>query len=198
MIVLMMILTVLLMGVAYLLGSLSSAILVCRALKLPDPRTQGSGNPGATNVLRFGGKKAAIITLLGDMAKGFLPVLFAKLIGASDLACALIGLAAFIGHIYPIFFDFRGGKGVATALGVIAGLSLFLGAMSALTWFAIYALFRYSSVAAIVTAAVAPIYLLLLGYFGAFAPVLVMSLMIMWRHKENFKRLVAGTEPKAG
>ena len=183
---------------AYFLGSVCSAILVCRVLRLPDPRTEGSGNPGATNVLRFGGKKAAILTLLGDVGKGLLPVALARAFGVSDFACALVGLSAFLGHLYPIFFQFKGGKGVATALGVMMGLSPLLGGITSITWLVIFAFFRYSSLAALITTALAPIYILMLGYSGAFLPVLVMAGLLLWRHKQNIVRLISGIEPKAG
>lgn len=190
-------LNILLIAVAYFLGSLSTAILVCRVLKLPDPRAEGSGNPGATNVLRFGGKKAAALTLLGDISKSFLPVALARFLGSSDFACALIGLSAFLGHLYPIFFEFKGGKGVATALGVMTGLSLLLGGMASITWLVIFALFRYSSLAALMTTVLAPIYTLILGYSGAFLPIFIMSAFLIWRHQSNIVRLLSGIEPKS-
>jgi len=193
----MILLNTLLIITAYFLGSVCSAILICRVLRLPDPRTQGSGNPGATNVLRFGGKKAAALTLVSDAGKGLLLVALARLLGSSDLACALIGLSAFLGHLYPIFFEFKGGKGVATALGVMMGLSPLLGAMVTITWLVVFALFRYSSLAALMTTALAPIYSLILGYSGAFLPTLVMSGFLVWRHRSNMVRLLSGVEPKA-
>lgn len=193
----MILLNTLLVAAAYLLGSICSAILVCRALKLPDPRTEGSGNPGATNVLRLGGKNAAALTLLGDFGKSLLPIALARLLGSSDFACALIGLAAFLGHLYPIFFDFKGGKGVATALGVMTGLSPLLGAMAGITWSMIFALFRYSSLAALMTTALVPIYTLILGYSKAFVPILIMSGFLIWRHQHNILRLLSGIEPKS-
>ena len=190
-------LNILLIAAAYFLGSVCSAILVCRVLRLPDPRTEGSGNPGATNVLRFGGKKAAALTLLGDLGKGLLPIALARLLGSSDFACALIGLSAFLGHLYPIFFEFKGGKGVATALGVMLGLSLLLGGMEIITWLVVFVLFRYSSLAALITLALAPIYTLILGYSGAFLPVLIMSGFVVWRHRNNIVRLLGGIESKS-
>lgn len=189
-------LNILLIAAAYFLGSVCSAILVCRVLRLPDPRTEGSGNPGATNVLRFGGKKAAALTLLGDIAKGLLPVALARLLGSSDFACALIGISAFLGHLYPIFFEFKGGKGVATAFGVMIALSPLLACMLTITWLVIFALFRYSSLAALITAAVAPIYFLFLDHPKAFLPILIMSGFLVWRHRANIVRLLSGVEPK--
>src|SRR5689334_17854922 len=134
--------------IAYLIGSISTAIVTCKIMRLPDPRDQGSGNPGATNVLRFGGKKAAIITLMGDMLKGVIPVLAAKWFGFNTVGLSLVAFAAFLGHLYPIFFRFQGGKGVATAFGCFIALSWPLGLLLAATWLIIAILFRYSSLAA--------------------------------------------------
>lgn len=179
---------------AYLTGSLSSAIIVCRLMNLPDPRTEGSKNPGTTNVLRLGGKKAAAIVLAGDVLKGIAPVLLAKLFGMHDAALAWIGAAAFLGHLYPIFFNFEGGKGVATAIGVIIALSPVLGLLLMTTWILTAKISKYSSLAALTAAALAPFY----AWFvtkGTYLPgLIVMCGMLIWRHKENIQRLRTGTE----
>ncbi len=182
---------------AYLLGSLSSAIIVCRLMGLPDPRTQGSNNPGATNVLRIGGKKAAAITLLGDSLKGFFPVLAAKLIGVEPLILAAVAMAAFLGHLYPVFFRFAGGKGVATALGTQFGLGWPIGGVIALLWLFMAKGLNISSLAALVSMALAP----LVVWFFWPAPELVgmqiiMSLLLFWRHRSNIRNLLSGSEGK--
>ncbi|MCW8882160.1 MAG: glycerol-3-phosphate 1-O-acyltransferase PlsY [Sedimenticola sp.] len=182
---------------AYLLGSLSSAILVCRLMGLPDPRTQGSNNPGATNVLRIGGKKAAAITLLGDSLKGFFPVLAAKLLGVEPVILAAVAMAAFLGHLYPIFFRFAGGKGVATALGTQFGLSWQIGGVVALLWLFMAKGVNISSLAALVSMALAPVVV----WFFWPAPELVgmqiiMSLLLFWRHRSNIRNLLSGAEGK--
>jgi len=180
---------------AYLLGSLSSAIIVCRLLGLPDPRTQGSNNPGATNVLRIGGKKAAAITLLGDSLKGFLPVFAAKLLGVSPLVLAGVAMAAFLGHLYPLFFRFQGGKGVATALGVQFGLAWPIGASVAGLWLLMAKGLKISSLAALVSMALAPLAVWL--FWPApelIAMQCVMSLILFWRHRSNIRNLLSGTE----
>lgn len=184
---------------AYLLGSLSTAILYCRLSGLPDPRAQGSGNPGATNVLRLGGRRAALITLLGDMLKGLLPVALAAMLHRTETASALIGLAAFLGHLYPLYFGFRGGKGVATALGVLLGLAPVVGALVIASWLAMALLSRISSLAALTAFALAPVYFHFLnGDPGATATLAVMSGLIFWRHRSNIRKLLAGTEPRIG
>jgi glycerol-3-phosphate acyltransferase PlsY len=193
---------------AYLVGSLSFAVIVSRAMGLHDPRTYGSGNPGATNVLRSGSKPAAIATLLLDAAKGWLPVALARWHGADwgleGGTVALVGLAAFLGHLYPVFFRFRGGKGVATALGVLIGVNPLLGLASALTWLIVAAFFRYSSLASLVTALFAPCFYLF-GHGVAWqadariaAMLVAMALLLAWRHRENIRRLLAGTESRLG
>lgn len=182
---------------AYLLGSLSSAIIVCRLMGLPDPRTQGSNNPGATNVLRLGGRKAAAITLLGDTLKGFFPVLAAKLIGVAPLVLAAVAMAAFLGHLYPLFFRFQGGKGVATALGTQFGIHWQIGGLVALLWLLMAKGLNISSLAALVSMALAP---LVVWYIWP-APELIgmqilMSLILFWRHRSNIRNLLVGTEGK--
>jgi len=184
---------------AYLLGSLSSAIIVCRLAGLPDPREQGSGNPGATNVLRFGGKKLAAIVLLSDLLKGLIPVLIALSLGLPDKTIAAVGLAAFAGHLYPVFFGFRGGKGVATAVGVIFALSWPTGLALVGTWLLLSKLFRISSLAAIGAALSAPLYLWLIKPLPAYLiAVTSMSIILVWRHRSNIRNLIKGEEPRIG
>jgi glycerol-3-phosphate acyltransferase PlsY len=193
---------------AYLIGSLSFAVIVSRAMGLADPRTFGSKNPGATNVLRSGSKKAAIVTLLLDAAKGWLPVVLIQWFGEPfDLAegtMALAGLAAFLGHLYPVFFRFAGGKGVATALGVLLGFSVWLGLLTALVWVVVAAMFRYSSLASLAAALAAPgIYVLADGSLWIMRGAVVlaimgMTLLLIYRHAENIGRLAKGTESKLG
>jgi glycerol-3-phosphate acyltransferase PlsY len=184
---------------AYLIGSLPFAVIVSKAFGLADPRSFGSGNPGATNVLRTGNKAAAVLTLLGDAAKGWLAMFVAAKVGADSTATALAGLAAFIGHLFPIFLKFRGGKGVATAVGVLIGIDGWLALGTVLIWLATAFITRYSSLAAIVAAAAAPaIAHALHGAVLSSQVVLVMCLLLVWRHKENIKRLLAGTEGKIG
>ena len=203
-----MISTVLAVVAAYLIGSLSFAVIVSRAMGLSDPRTYGSGNPGATNVLRSGSKPAAIVTLLLDAAKGWLPVMLVKWFGpAWDLSegtQALAGLAAFLGHLYPVFFAFKGGKGVATAVGVLLAFEPLL-ALATLVTFAIIVFFsRYVSLASMVAAVFAPAYYLIgdgVAWTASGAKTLAliaMGLLLIWRHRENIQRLLAGTESKLG
>lgn len=193
---------------AYLIGSLSFAVIVSRAMGLHDPRSYGSGNPGATNVLRSGSKAAAIATLVLDALKGFVPVVLVKVFGPQfglgDGSVALVGLAAFLGHLYPVFFGFKGGKGVATALGVLLGISGWLGLAVALTWVLVAALFRYSSLAALVASVLAPVYYVLCSglVWDAETPITaaiaLMAALLLWRHSENIQRLIAGKESKLG
>lgn len=188
---------------AYLIGSLSFAVIVSKAMGLNDPRTYGSGNPGATNVLRSGNKTAAILTLVLDALKGFVPVIlvdqFGGRFGLGEGSVAAVGLAAFVGHLWPVFFRFQGGKGVATAAGVLLGMNPWLGAATLLTWIIIAAFFRYSSLAAIVAAVFAPFYQLLIWGGGPLAlAISVMSLLLIWRHSANIRKLFAGTESKLG
>jgi glycerol-3-phosphate acyltransferase PlsY len=183
---------------AYLLGSISSAIVVCKIMRLPDPRTEGSGNPGATNVLRLGGKKAAIITLLGDILKGVIPVLIARAVGLTDLALALVACAAFVGHLFPIFFGFQGGKGVATAFGAVVALSWIVGFSSLGIWIIFAVAFRYASLASICAAISMPIF----GYFLAnktyTIPLIIMCIIVLWKHRANVVRIVQGKESRLG
>jgi glycerol-3-phosphate acyltransferase PlsY len=180
---------------SYLLGSVSFAIVVSRAMRLPDPRSYGSNNPGATNVLRTGRKAAAVLTLLGDALKGLVAVLVTARYAPE--AAPYAGLAAFLGHLYPVWHRFQGGKGVATAAGVLFALDWRLGLGTVATWIIIAAFLRYSSLAALVAAAFAPFFsALLFGLDAAFACVLVMAALLVWRHRENISRLLAGTESR--
>jgi len=180
---------------AYLIGSVSSAIIICRLMGLPDPREQGSGNPGATNVMRIGGKKAAGITLLGDLLKGLIPVYGANLFGVPIELLAATGLAAFLGHLYPVFFGFKGGKGVATTIGVLLGYSWFLGLAFVATWLAIYKISKISSLSALIAAVLAPAYAwFILGSPTLVAASALMTAVLLWRHKSNIQRLLAGEE----
>lgn len=187
--------TLLIVVAAYLLGSISSAVIVGRLLGTADPRTQGSGNPGATNMLRIGGKKAGAITLVGDMLKGLLAVLLARALGADAQLQALAATAAFLGHLFPVFFGFRGGKGVATALGALLGLQWSAGLLVIGTWLVMAALFRYSSLAALIAAAAAPFYMWWLnGEPPVIAAAVVMTVLLYWRHRSNIRNLLGGTE----
>ncbi len=200
--------TLLSLVMAYLIGSISFAIVSSRLFGLQDPRTFGSGNPGATNVLRTGNKKAALLTLLGDAFKGWLAVMLAKwaapLLGFSDLQVSLVAVAVFLGHIYSLFLGFKGGKGVATAVGVLLALQPWLALATVFTWLIIAFFFRYSSLAAIVSAVFAPAYY----YFGShlawpfslyyFWAICVLALILIANHKQNIAKLLAGTESKIG
>jgi len=188
---------------AYLLGSLSFAVIVSKAMRLDDPRTYGSGNPGATNVLRSGNKVAAILTLLLDALKGVVAVLVARALadrfGYGQTTIAIAGLFAFLGHLYPVFFKFEGGKGVATAAGVLLALNGWVGLASLGTWLVIALATRYSSLAALVTALLAPVYtFFIVGDLPVVALVAVMSVLLIWRHRSNITKLRNGTESKLG
>lgn len=188
---------------AYLLGSISFAVVMSRAFGLNDPRTYGSKNPGATNVLRSGSKKAAIATLIGDAAKGWLAVWLAVKFGAQygidDDGVALVAIAVFLGHLWPVFFRFVGGKGVATALGVLLGINVWLGLATLATWLIIAYAFRYSSLAALIASIFAPLYYgLLFGADSILFAVIVMSALLIWRHSANIGNLIAGKESKIG
>ncbi len=189
--------TLLTLLAAYLLGSLSAAVLLSRAFNLPDPRSYGSGNPGATNVLRTGNKRIAALTLLGDGLKGTLAVWLAMLVGTQistpDWLPALAGLAAFIGHLWPVFFDFKGGKGVATALGILLALNPLLGLACLLAWLTVFALTRVSSLSALVASAAVPFFAAWLDEAGLGA-LIILVILIFWRHRTNIQRLVRGEE----
>lgn len=181
--------------IAYLIGSVSSAIIICRLMGLPDPRGQGSGNPGATNVMRIGGKKAAGITLLGDLLKGLIPVYAANAFGVSSEILALTGLAAFLGHLYPVFFGFKGGKGVATSIGVLLGFSWWLGLAFIATWLVVYKLRKISSLSALCASVLSPVYAwFIAGNLPLVIASLAMTALLLYRHKSNIKRLLAGEE----
>ncbi len=192
----------------YLIGSLSFAVIVSRIVGLNDPRTYGSKNPGATNVLRSGNKAAAVATLLLDMVKSWLPVLlvkwYGKPYGLEEGTMALVGLSAFVGHLYPVFFKFVGGKGVATALGVLLGINPFLGLATGLTWLIMVYFFRYSSLAALTAAVLVPVYYILgdgLAWYldkGVLLALSLISLLLIYRHLENISRLIKGTESRLG
>lgn len=190
--------TIIAVIIAYLFGSLSSAIIVCKMMKLPDPRTQGSNNPGATNVLRIGGKKAAIITLLGDTLKGVIPVLLAKGYGFDTVSLSLITFAAFLGHLYPLFFRFQGGKGVATAFGCLIALAWPLGLALAGTWLFMAAVFRYSSLAALTAALLAPLYAWYFTNPDYTLMTAFMSAFLIFRHRGNMRNLISGKETRIG
>lgn len=188
---------------AYLLGSLSFAVLVSRIYGLPDPHTYGSGNPGATNVLRTGKKSAAVLTLLGDGAKGWLAVYLVQMLGpefgVGSVGVAGVVLAAFLGHLYPVFFRFQGGKGVATALGVLLAIDVWLGLGTLAIWLLVFAIFRISSLAALVAAALAPVYdYWLSGPRLMTIAICLMSVLLIWRHRENIRRLARGEEGGVG
>ena len=193
---------------AYLLGSLSFAVIVSRVMGLSDPRTYGSKNPGATNVLRSGSKAAAAVTLLFDALKGWLPVVLVRWFGApyglEEGTQALVGLAAFAGHLWPVFFRFQGGKGVATALGVLLGVSGWLGLATLLTWIIIAFFFRYSSLASLVAAVFAPFFYLLGSGVAWYSDarigvaMAVMAVLLAWRHRANIERLIQGKESRLG
>jgi len=188
-----------LVPLAYLLGSLSTAVIVSRVLGLPDPREQGSKNPGATNVLRLGGKKAAVITLVGDAMKGLIPVVIAQYLGVTPDMLAAVGLAAFLGHLYPVFFGFKGGKGVATALGVLTGFSGWVGLSVLATWLLMAWLFRISSLAALTAAALAPVFVWFLVHSAVLtAAALTMTFLLISRHRGNIERLLRGEESRIG
>jgi len=195
----MQILDISLIIAGYLFGSISSAIIVCKLMGLPDPRTLGSNNPGATNVLRFGGKKAAAIVLIGDMLKGVIPVLAAHWFAVDTLTLGAVGFAAFIGHLYPVFFGFKGGKGVATAFGVYLALHWQMGVIVLLTWLVIAKVFKISSVAGLIASALAPV---ILWYFTrdthlvSFAA--IMAVILTWRHRSNIQNLISGSEDSIG
>ena len=187
----------LLIVLAYLLGSVSTAIIICKLMNLPDPRTVGSNNPGATNVLRHGGKKAAAITLLGDALKGLIPVLIGQALGLDYTALVLIGIAAFLGHLYPMYYGFKGGKGVATAIGVFLGLNFWGGLAFIATWLVMAKVFKISSLSALIATALSPLYFWILTAHGPLAlGVLFMAILIFWRHQSNIRNLLSGKEDK--
>ena len=184
---------------AYLLGSISTAIITCKLMGLPDPRTVGSNNPGATNVLRAGGKKAAAITLIGDMLKGLIPALLAVLMSAPNEAIAAAGLAAFLGHLYPVYYAFNGGKGVATMLGVLLGTQWLVGLGTIGVWLLMAFTFRFSSLSALTAALCAPAFIwYITGSEIITITSALMTILLYWRHRSNIKNLLAGKEGKIG
>ncbi|OAP87691.1 glycerol-3-phosphate acyltransferase [Acidithiobacillus ferrooxidans] len=190
-----LLLDVVLTGGGYLVGSIATAILVARALGLGDPRLSGSGNPGATNILRIGGRKAALLTLLGDLIKGVVPIVIARLLGLEDWALAAVALATFLGHLYPVFFGFRGGKGVATALGILLALLPVLGLSVLGLWILVFAVTRVSSMAALLAAIGAvPIVFAVPPETSMRVLIMVLVPLILWRHRSNIRRLLDGSE----
>ena len=198
-----MLIDISLIVLAYLLGSISSAVVVCKLMQLEDPRTQGSNNPGATNVLRLYGRKAAIPTLAGDVLKGVIPVLIGHALNAPDMILACIGLAAFTGHLFPVFFNFKGGKGVATLVGVLFGTCWILGLAFMGTWLLMALAFRYSSLASLTAATTTPIYTAFIMSSNGdshwfIASNMLMAMLLFWRHTSNIKNLLNGEEDKIG
>jgi len=186
-------------GLAYLIGSISTAIITCKIMGIEDPRNTGSNNPGATNVLRHGGKKAAIITLLGDMLKGLIPVIIISQIQTDPLIIALVGLFALLGHIFPVYYGFKGGKGVATYYGVILGINWLVGLIALAIWLVIAKLLKISSLSALVSVFFTPF---ILWHFSQSieltSAVVLMSILVFWRHKKNIKSMLQGSEVKIG
>ncbi len=197
-----MIFNTLLVLMAYLIGSISFAVLVSKVMGLPDPHSYGSGNPGATNVLRTGSKAAAILTLLGDAAKGYIAVLLARALIGVDIdswVLPAVAVAAFVGHLFPVFHGFKGGKGVATALGILLAINWVLGLTTLSTWLIVAVFLRYSSLAALISALFAPVYFaFLFGIQPMAGAIVVMSALLIWRHQSNIKNLLNGTEGRLG
>lgn len=181
---------------AYLIGSLSFAIIIAKLMRLPDPRSTGSKNPGATNMLRLGGTKAAVAVLLADGAKGLVAVIIGRLFHVHGVSLAFVALVATLGHVFPLYFKFKGGKGVATMMGSLLGLSFWVGLFAIATWFLVAFLTRYSSLAALVSSVAAPIYFMVGSHADYLFPVILMTLLIIWKHWENIQRLRKGTEEK--
>ena len=182
---------------AYLVGSASAAIITCKFMGKADPRTRGSGNPGATNVMRYAGKKAAIITLFGDLLKGLIPVLVGHYLNLSWGWLILIGIAAFLGHLYPLYYGFKGGKGVATAMGIYFGLNPIVGAVIGITWMISALLFNMSSLSALIACLLAPLYFFwVTGSMDLFIGLVVIAVFIYWRHRSNIMNIIEGSESK--
>ncbi|HAU1296912.1 TPA: glycerol-3-phosphate 1-O-acyltransferase PlsY [Legionella pneumophila] len=183
--------------VGYLMGSINSAIIVCRTFGLPDPREEGSKNPGATNVLRLGGKQYGILVMVCDALKGILPVIIAKYLSGEPVTIAFAALAAVVGHMYPVFFHFRGGKGVATTIGALLAFHFVIGVMVGATWLLVANFWRYSSLASIIAITLAPFYsLILVGNLNIFPPLFMITILVLYKHRDNFNRLIDGKEPK--
>ena len=187
---------------AYLIGSISFAVVVSRLMGLPDPHSYGSGNPGATNVLRTGSKAAAVLTLLGDSAKGYVAVILARALVGVDIdswVLPAVAMATFLGHVFPVFHGFKGGKGVATALGILLAINWVLGLTTLATWLIVAVFLRYSSLAALITALFSPVYFVFLfGIQPMALAILLMSVLLIWRHRANIKNLLNGTEGRLG
>lgn len=191
-----MILSIFLILLAYIMGSFCSAVIVCKTCHLPDPRTTGSQNPGATNVLRIAGKKYAALVMFADFIKGTIPVLIAKALGADAMIEGFTALAAVLGHMYPIFFGLKGGKGVATALGALYGFEFMVGVLATATWLLVARFSGYSSLASIVAIGLSPLYsLLIFQKLSIFPPIFIMALLILYKHRNNITRLLDGKEP---
>jgi acyl phosphate:glycerol-3-phosphate acyltransferase len=191
------ILSIFLVVLAYLMGSVCSAVIVCKLSSLPDPRLEGSKNPGATNVLRIAGKQYAAIVMLADVLKGTIPVLIAKLLGADAATIGYTALAAVLGHMYPIFFDFKGGKGVATAIGALLGFQFMVGTLVVATWLLVARIFRYSSLASIIAIGFSPFYsLMIVQRAEIFPPLCIIALLVLYKHRDNMMRIVDKKEPK--
>lgn len=182
--------------IAYLLGSVNMGIMLSKVMKFPDPREQGSGSAGATNVLRTIGKNQAAAVMIGDILKGIIAVLIGRMLGAYGFVLAVVGLAAVVGHIFPIYFKFKGGKGVATALGCVLALTFWVGIIAFIVWIAVAYIFKYSSLASLCALLVATILFLVVGKFDYFIVMLIMTGLIVWRHQDNIQRLRSGTEHK--
>jgi glycerol-3-phosphate acyltransferase PlsY len=189
-------LTLIAMVAAYLIGSLSSAVIVAKIMGLPDPRTQGSGNAGATNMLRVGGKKNAAIVMVGDVLKGVIAVVIGRAVGLHGFELAVIAFLAILGHIFPVFFQFKGGKGVATMLGCLFVLNPILGLLSAIVWLAVAYFSKYASLASIIAVIASAFLSLLVGHATYFIPLIFCAALVVYKHKENIERLKAGTESK--
>ncbi len=192
----LMISFVICLAIAYLVGSVSTGVLVSKYMGGTDPRSEGSGNPGATNVLRLNGKNQAILVLVGDILKGTTAIVIARLFHVTGFELGLVGLAAVVGHIFPAFFEFKGGKGVATMIGVCLGLSLWLGALVIVSWLVTAIGFRFSSLAALVAAALAPFYALFFSSPTYFIPLAFITLLVVWKHMDNIQKLRSGSEDK--
>ena len=188
--------TIIALVIAYLIGSLPVAILLSKVLKKPDPRTAGSGNAGATNILRLIGKKEALIVLLGDGLKGLIAVWIGAIFGLTTFQIGLVAFAAVVGHIFPVFFKFKGGKGVATAIGGVLGCSFLAGVLAAIAWAAIAFITRYASLASIVAMILAPVFLMLFSLPGYLIPAVLIAALVIWKHKDNITRLKSNTETK--
>jgi glycerol-3-phosphate acyltransferase PlsY len=192
-----MVLSLFFIVIAYLIGSICSAIIVCQACSLPDPRSEGSKNPGATNVLRLAGKKYATLVLLADVLKGVIPVVIARIFLSDPMIIGFVALAAVIGHIYPVFFDFKGGKGVATAIGALLGFQFIVGVMVIATWLLVARFTRYSSLASLISIGLSPFYaLMIVARIEIVPPLFFIVLLILFKHRNNINRLIDKTEPK--